>query len=285
MSSRSSSSSTFTSSTSSLSTTTATSSLYPASTPSPPPRYSTHFKHLSPYSATEASKPLPPSPSHHHQQERQPQDQQKPRWTPLSSHGLPRPPVPGQTLHRSRTRRPRASSVSALPNAAPATSEPTVSDVGSMAAAGSSEHESSSNSSNSRPPRSQSRPAARNPYAQQNHAPSCHRQTQSLGQPHHQHNHYHHHHHQHHTAAARTHKQDPNAEEMTSDAATSGTRETSSSSSSSSTGSKLKQLRTKVATSCAGWCERERERRRVACEDVVEVGRGGHWRWLVVMVC
>ncbi|KAK8159607.1 hypothetical protein IWX90DRAFT_305085 [Phyllosticta citrichinensis] len=263
MSSRSSSSSTFTSSTSSFSTTTTSTSLYTKSNPSPPPRYSAHFTHLSPYATpVDTSKPLPSSPSHH-QEERQPKDlheqQRSPRWTPLSSHGLPRPPVPGQVLHRSRTRRPRALSVSELP-ATITTPEPV--DTGSMGTSG--------ECKNSRAPRSQSRPAARNSYAQQNCTPG-YRQTQSLGQPqHYHHQHRHDHSHSSTAAAAERHRQ-ADAGSTNDAAAASASREPSGST------SKLKQLRTRVATSCAGWRERERERRRLATEDVVEVGRGGHW--------
>ncbi|KAK7539548.1 uncharacterized protein J3D65DRAFT_601621 [Phyllosticta citribraziliensis] len=265
MSSRSSSSSTFASSTSSFSTTTTSTSLYSTSRSSPPPRYSAHFTHLSPYATpVDTSKSLPPSPSHH-QEQQNPRDlhqqQQSPRWTPLSSHGLPRSPVPGQVLHRSRTRRPRASSVSELP-ATITTSEPT--DTGSMGA--------SDECENGRAPRSQSRPAARNPYAQQTYTPG-HRQTQSLGQPqHYEHHHDYQHNHCHSSTAATAERHRQEDARATNDAAAaSGSREPLGST------SKLKQFRTKVATSCAGWRERERERRRLATEDVVEVGRGGHW--------
>lgn len=109
------------------------------------------------------------------------------------------------------------------------------------------------------PPRSQSRPGTT----------TCgvgHRQTQSLGT-----NCY-----DHHGYTGRSCAQDAqNHNDATGSNGEKEQRERSdqTANTAGSSQSKLKQLRSKVA----GWRERERERRREAREDVVEIGGGGHW--------
>ncbi|KAK8207249.1 hypothetical protein IWZ01DRAFT_543516 [Phyllosticta capitalensis] len=200
-------------------------------TSSPPPRYTTHFTHLPPNTHIidqKHSQEVEPAPKQY-QQHLSPHHQ--PRWTPLSSHGLPRAPLTGQASQLEHTRT-RARSVSI--------SSPIMGIEG--------------------PPRSQSRPGTT----------TCgggHRQTQSLGT-----NCYDHHgchtgrscaqDAQNHNNATGSNGEEEQRERSDQTASTAG-----------SSKSKLKQLRSKVA----GWRERERERRREAREDVVEVGGGGHW--------